>query len=73
MSLTQWLGEHIAAAFSGIWIHSFEHQDAMAETARLCCDRGWSFAARDLERGLSVAGLLVAGQAVPECRHSTAS
>jgi hypothetical protein len=37
MFLTQRLGEHIAAAFSGIWIQSYEHQDAMAEIARLCC------------------------------------
>jgi hypothetical protein len=52
MSLTQRLAEYVAAAFTGIWIQSFEHADAQSEIAALCRARGWAMAAWDLERGL---------------------
>jgi hypothetical protein len=56
MSLTQRLGEYIAAAFTGIWIQSQEHEDALAEIGRLCRDRKWSLAVWDVDRGLQVSG-----------------
>jgi hypothetical protein len=52
MSLASRLSEYIAAAFTGIWIHSYEHFDALTEIAQLCRERGWSLASWDLEQGL---------------------
>jgi len=52
MSLTQRLREYISAAFTGIWIQSFEHDDAIAEIAGLCRDQKWALAIWDLDRGL---------------------
>src|SRR3954462_192874 len=56
MSLSQTLGEYVAAAFTGIYVQSHEHEDALAEIGRLCRDRNWAFAAWDIDRGLRVAG-----------------
>jgi hypothetical protein len=39
MSLRQTLDEHIKAVFTGMWIKSFEHNDAIQEIAQLCDDR----------------------------------
>lgn len=52
MSLSQRLREHVAAAFTGIWVQSHEHPDALREIAQLCKDERWSLAAWDVERGL---------------------
>ena len=35
MPLTQQLSEYIRAAFTGVWIESHEHQDALTEIAQL--------------------------------------
>ena len=56
MTLAERLRELVRAAFSGIYVHSFEHQDAIAEIARLCRQEGWSLATWDVDRGLSLAG-----------------
>ena len=56
MSLAERLAEHVAAAFTGIWVQSHEHADALAEVARLCRERSWAFASWDVDRGLQVAG-----------------
>lgn len=56
MSLTTRLAEYIAACFSGIWLQSFEHDDAVMEIAALCRDRGWRVATWDIARGLQVPG-----------------
>jgi hypothetical protein len=56
MSLSQRLGEYVAAAFTGIWIVSHEHPDALAEIARLCRDRQWALASWDVDRGLVISG-----------------
>jgi hypothetical protein len=63
MSLSQRLGEYVAAAFTGIWVQSHEHADALAEVARLCRDRAWAFATWDVDRGLQVAGRAAAADA----------
>ena len=54
MTLCEHLNEHIAAAFTGLWIRSFEHEDALAEIAGLCRDNDWSLAVWDIDRGLQV-------------------
>jgi hypothetical protein len=53
MSLTENLREYIAAAFTGIWIQSHEHPDAVREIAQLCREQKWALATWDVERGLS--------------------
>jgi hypothetical protein len=56
MPLHERLSEYIRACFTGIWIESHEHVDALAEIATLCRNERWSLATWDLESGLSVAG-----------------
>lgn len=56
MSLSQRLGEYVAAAFTGLWVVSHEHPDALAEIARLCRDRQWALASWDVDRGLVTSG-----------------
>jgi hypothetical protein len=50
--LAQRLREYIAACFTGLWVQSFEHEDALAEIARLCRKERWSLATWDIDRGL---------------------
>jgi hypothetical protein len=50
------LREYIAAAFTGLWVQSHEHDDALAEIARLCGEHHWPLAVWDIDRGLQVAG-----------------
>ena len=56
MTLSERLSEYVRACFTGIWIQSFEHDDAVVEIARLCRQQGWSLATWDIDRGLSIAG-----------------
>jgi hypothetical protein len=48
MSLTQHLAEYISAAFTGIWIQSAEHDDALAEIAQMCRQQNWRLATWDV-------------------------
>ena len=61
MTLSKCLGEYIAACFTGIWVQSHEHQDAIIEIARLCKDHDWSLATWDIDRGLQANGQAAAG------------
>ena len=54
MSLSQRLSEYIAAAFTGLWVQSYEHEDAMTEIARLCKRKSWSLAIWDVDQGLQL-------------------
>src|SRR3982750_1951519 len=56
MTLAERLSELVRAAFSGLYIHSFGHYDALAEIARLCRQQRWSLATWDIDRGLALAG-----------------
>jgi hypothetical protein len=56
MTLSQRLAEYVRACFTGIWIQSHEHDDALAEIVRLCHAENWRLATWDIDRGLSVAG-----------------
>lgn len=56
MSLSQRLQEYIAAAFTGLWIHSYEHEDALAEIGRLCLECNWPLAVWDVDQGLQLNG-----------------
>jgi len=56
MTLSECLREYIAACFSGLWIESHEHSDAVLEIAELCRTEDWLLAIWDIERGLQVSG-----------------
>lgn len=56
MSLTDKLSELVAACFTGIWIESHEHQDAVVEIAALCCDQEWNLATWDIDQGMVITG-----------------
>ena len=56
MSLTTRMNELIRAGFSGIWISSHEHQDAIAELATMARDESWQLVCWNIERGLRAAG-----------------
>lgn len=52
MTLTERLGEYIQACFTGIWIESHEHSDALSEIAQLCHQEQWNLLTWDLDQGL---------------------
>ncbi|HWA97697.1 MAG TPA: AAA family ATPase, partial [Pirellulales bacterium] len=56
MSLCQQLREYIAACFTGLWLQSFEHEDALREIAQLCRTENWRLATWSIDEGLSVPG-----------------
>jgi hypothetical protein len=56
MPLATRLREYIAACFTGLWIESHEHEDALAEIARLCHEEAWRLAVWDVNQGLRVIG-----------------
>lgn len=64
MTLTERLSEYVRAAFSGIWVQSHEHEDAVQEIAQLCRDNKWSLATWDIDRGIAM-GNDVEASAVP--------
>lgn len=54
MTLQEKLREYISACFTGIWIESHEHQDALIEMAQLCRQEQWTLITWDIFKGLSV-------------------
>lgn len=56
MSFSSRLSELIAACFSGLWVQSHEHEDALAEISRLCSEQQWRLGVWDIERGLQIPG-----------------
>ncbi len=56
MKLTTRLSEYVRACFTGIWIESHEHQDALTEIAQLCQNQQWQLATWDIESGLNAPG-----------------
>lgn len=56
MPLAQRLAELVQACFTGIWVESHEHDDALAEIASLCREQAWQLIAWDVEQGLTVPG-----------------
>ena len=67
MTLRAQLAELVSACFTGIWVLSHEHQDALAEIAQLCRDERWPLAVWNVHRGLQLPGQRVA-MAVLETR-----
>ena len=56
MSLAERLSEYVRACFTGLWIESHEHEDALSEIAALCRQENWRLAVWDIDRGLQAAG-----------------
>ena len=56
MTLGERLSEFVRAAFTGLWVQSFEHDDAIAEIAQLCHQQRWALATWDIDRGLNFQG-----------------
>ena len=62
MSLATTLAEYICAAFSGLYVHTFEPDEALREIGELCRQRNWRLAGWDLDRGLSLG---MSGESAP--------
>jgi hypothetical protein len=56
MLLSQHLSEYISACFTGLWVQSHEHEDALAEIAQLCQRESWHLATWDIASGLQLPG-----------------
>ncbi len=52
-SLKQTLPNYIAACFAGLWIESFEPDEAIRELKVLCKEQAWDFDVWDIEKGFS--------------------
>ena len=55
-TLGQRMSELVRACFTGVWIKSFEPDDAIAELAKLCRAENWSLMTWDVAQGLRAAG-----------------
>lgn len=56
MSLSERLGEMVRACFTGLWIESHEHEDALREIAQLCRQHSWRMMSWDIDQGLALYG-----------------
>ncbi len=56
MTLLERLPEYVRACFTGIWIESHEHQDALASITQLCRQEAWQLATWNIDQGLRVPG-----------------
>ena len=56
MKLSNRLLEYVSACFTGLWIESHEHDDALAEIAQLCRQEDWRLAVWDIDAGLQPSG-----------------
>lgn len=56
MSLSRQLMEYVSACFTGLWLQSHEHEDALAEIAQLCRDENWQLGIWDVAGGLQISG-----------------
>ena len=54
MTLQDKLREYVSACFTGLWLESHEHQDALIEIAQLCRAQQWTLITWDIINGLSV-------------------
>ena len=53
MTLSTTLTEYVCTAFSGLYVHTFEPDDALREITELCRQQEWGLATWDLDQGLS--------------------
>ena len=50
MKLSDRLEELVRACFTGIWIESHEHDDALLEISGLCHEQQWRLATWDIDQ-----------------------
>ena len=50
------MSELVRACFTGVWIKSYEPDDAIAELLQLCRDENWSLMTWDVAQGLKASG-----------------
>ena len=55
-ALGQRMSELVRACFTGIWIKSYEPDDAIAELTQLCRAENWSLMTWDIAQGLKPTG-----------------
>lgn len=65
MSLSERLSEYVRAAFSGVWIQSHEHDDALMEMGQVARENGWDLVSWDIDRGLSINGQVANPEITP--------
>src|SRR5450755_1102178 len=56
MTLSERLSEYVRACFTGLWIESHEHEDALLEMAQLCRQENWRLAIWDIDQGMRIVG-----------------
>ncbi len=71
MLLSPKLAEYISACFTGLWIQSHEHEDALSEIAQLCQRESWRLATWDNAGGLQIPGHSGDSIRWPRSRRST--
>ena len=54
MTLCARLSEYISACFTGLWVQSHEHDEALREIAQLCREEHWNLAVWDIAQGLQL-------------------
>jgi len=54
MPLLERFREYVRACFTGLWIESHEHQDALIAITQLCRQEHWRLAVWDIDQGLRV-------------------
>jgi len=53
MTLRERLAEYVRACFTGLWIESHEHEDALRDIAQLCAEEDWRLATWNIDTGLA--------------------
>ena len=66
MTLAERLSEYVRACFTGLWIVSHEHDDALKEIAELCRREKWRLAQWDVEQGLRMGDHAAQAQGGPD-------
>lgn len=56
MTLCARLTEYVSACFTGLWIESHEHDDALQEIVQMCRQQNWRLAVWDMAQGLRLPG-----------------
>ena len=54
MQLSQQLTEYVSACFTGLWVQSHEHDDALTEIAQMCRNQEWRMVVWDINKGLTI-------------------
>lgn len=56
MNLSERLVELVSACFTGLWVESHEHDEALREIGQVCRERDWRLAVWDIDQGLQIPG-----------------